>query len=448
MLGAPFRGNYQNWPSVGEIDILEAINGVNTVYATLHCGTSPGGPCNETSGISGNTSVTAWGQWHTYRMEFDKSVSPQELRFYIDGSRFHTVRSDQVDATTWNDATNHGFFVILNVAIGGGWPGNPTSSTVSGGTMLIDYVRIYTASGGSSNPTPTPTPVSGGSNLALNRPVTASSTENNSYPAGNAVDGSTSTRWSSAFSDPQWLRVDLGSTQTINRVVLRWETAYGRDFQIQTSNDGNNWTTIRTVSGNTSTTNDLSVSSSGRYIRMYGTARATQWGYSLYEFEVYGSGSIAPTPTPTSVPAPTSTPSSGGRDAYSTIEAESYNTQSGTQTEATSDTGGGLNVGWIANGDWLRYDNVNFGSSSPITVQARLASGVSGGASGLVEFHLDSRTGPTIATIAIGNTGGWQSWTTVPMNTSSVTGTRTVYIVFASGQSSDFVNINWFYFTR
>ncbi len=179
---------------------------------------------------------------------------------------------------------------------------------------------------------------------------------------------------------------------------------------------------------------------------MYGTSRATEWGYSLYEFEVYGDGGSSPTSTP--VPQPTATPSGGGRDAYSTIQAESYNTQSGTQTETTSDTGGGENVGWIANGDWLRYDDVNFGSASPVTVQARLASGVSGGASGMVNFRLDSVSGPTIASIAIGNTGGWQSWTTIPMNTSSVTGNHTVHIVFSSGQSSDFVNINWFVFTH
>src|SRR5947207_3277905 len=65
-------------------------------------------------------------------------------------------------------------------------------------------------------------------NLALNRPVIVSSTENGSFPASAAVDGSTTTRWGSAFSDPQWIYVDLGATTTISRVILRWETAYGR----------------------------------------------------------------------------------------------------------------------------------------------------------------------------------------------------------------------------
>jgi hypothetical protein len=105
------------------------------------------------------------------------------------------------------------------------------------------------------------------------------------------VDGNTGTRWSSAFSDPQWLEVDLGSSQSICQVTLDWETAYGKAFQIQTSTDNSTWTTIYSTTAGTGGIQSLSVSGSGRYVRMYGTARGTQWGYSLWEFQVYGSGS-------------------------------------------------------------------------------------------------------------------------------------------------------------
>ncbi|MFJ4799228.1 family 20 glycosylhydrolase [Kitasatospora purpeofusca] len=136
-------------------------------------------------------------------------------------------------------------------------------------------------------------------NLARNRPTTASSTETADFPAAFATDGDGGTRWSSGYADPQWLQVDLGSAQTVNRVVLRWETAYGRAFRIEVSDDGTTWRTLRSVTAGTGGVQDLTgLSGSGRYLRMYGTARGTSWGYSLYEIEVYGptggTGALAP----------------------------------------------------------------------------------------------------------------------------------------------------------
>jgi hypothetical protein len=127
-------------------------------------------------------------------------------------------------------------------------------------------------------------------NLAKGKTATASSSENSSLGPANAVDGNTSTRWSSAFSDPQWLKIDLGATHTVTKVVLRWEAAYAKAFQIQMSSDGTNWgSPIYSTTTGTGGTQTLTVNGSGRYIRMYGTKRATQYGYSLYEMEVYGS---------------------------------------------------------------------------------------------------------------------------------------------------------------
>jgi F5/8 type C domain-containing protein len=79
--------------------------------------------------------------------------------------------------------------------------------------------------------------------LSQGQPATASSVQSASFPASAAVDGNAGTRWSSAFSDPQWLEVDLGASASISQVVLEWETAYATAFQIQTSPDGTNWTT-------------------------------------------------------------------------------------------------------------------------------------------------------------------------------------------------------------
>jgi hypothetical protein len=300
MLGAPYRGNYQNWPSVGELDIMENVQGRNQVWATMHCGTNPGGPCNETTGIGSSTAcpgTTCQSGFHTYTMEWDRSVTPETIRFSVDGTQFHSVNANQVDATTWTNATNHGFFIILNVAMGGAFPdafgGGLDGDTRSGVPMVVDYVQVLSAAGGTTTPPP-----------------------------------------------------------------------------------------------------------------------------------------------------------SGTRDAYSAIQAESFNGQSGVSTESTSDSGGGQNIGSLANGDWALFRHVDFGSTGATQFVARVASGANAGVSGLVEVRLDSRSNAPVGSFALANTGGWQSWRTVPANISRVTGTHDVYLTFTSGQPQDFVNVNWFNFGR
>jgi hypothetical protein len=112
--------------------------------------------------------------------------------------------------------------------------------------------------------------------------------ENASFPPANATDGNTGTRWSSAFSDPQWLQVDLGQAYNISDVTLNWEAAYARAFQIQASADGTNWTTIYSTTTGTGGVQTIPVNGAGRHVRISGTQRATPYGYSLWEFQVFG----------------------------------------------------------------------------------------------------------------------------------------------------------------
>jgi beta-glucanase (GH16 family) len=289
MLGAPLRSGV-SWPGSGEVDILEDINGRSSVFGTLHCGTNPGGPCNESSGIGSGEHACPGCQtgYHDYAVEIDRSTSPEQIRWYLDGSNYFTLPQNRVDATTWANAVDHPFFIIYDLAMGGGFPGafggGPTAATVSGGQMNIDWVAVYNkGSGGGTTPPPS------GTNLAQGKPTTASSVENAGTAASAATDGNTGTRWSSAFSDPQWLQVDLGATHTINKVTLNWEAAYAKAFQIQTSNNGTSWTTVYSTTTGAGGNQTLSVSGSGRYVRMNGTQRSTQYGYSLWEFGVYGS---------------------------------------------------------------------------------------------------------------------------------------------------------------
>ena len=131
-------------------------------------------------------------------------------------------------------------------------------------------------------------PESPSGNLALNKPVTASSVQSG-LSAEASVDGEAGTRWGSDWSDPQWIYVDLGSVMPVNRVVLNWEAAYGKSYKIQVSTDAENWTDVfSTTSGDGGIDDIVFQSINARYVRMYGTERGTGYGYSLWEFEVYG----------------------------------------------------------------------------------------------------------------------------------------------------------------
>jgi beta-glucanase (GH16 family) len=309
-LGAPYRNDRYSWPAIGEFDVMENVNGTNAVWAVLHCGVNPGGPCNETLGLGASRAcpgASCQSAFHTYRFEWDRSVTPNQLRWYVDGEQYHSVSQNQVGEPHWTNMTSHaGYHILLNVAMGGAFPNGvagsatPTAATVPGRPMLVDYVAVYTRGGG---------------------------------------------------------------------------------------------------------------------------------------------GDTSPPPT-----TPPTTPPGGVRNAYATIEAESFNAQSGVITEDSRE--GGPSIGAIRNGEWAQYDNVDFGTGGVRDFLARVASGAGGGVSGLVEVRIDSRSNAPIGSFAIGDTGGWFNWRSVPGNVSNLSGRHTVFLTFSSGQPNDFVNVNWFQFRR
>ncbi|WP_034609562.1 glycosyl hydrolase [Cellulomonas sp. URHD0024] len=180
---------------------------------------------------------------------------------------------------------------------------------------------------------------------------------------------------------------------------------------------------------------------SARTFTASGLAASTAYTFTVRAYDAAGNRSGSSYPVTV-----TTTGTSTGTDATSRIQAESYNGMAGVQKQATQDVDGGQNIGWIANGDHVRFDNVSFGTTERRTFVARVASGAAGGVSGLVNVRLDSLTGPSIGSFAIATTGGWQTWQTVPANIVPTTGTHTVYLTFDSGQPADYVNVNWFTF--
>ncbi len=157
MMGSAFRDNIQLWPSVGEIDILETANGVNTVYHTVHCDQAPGGVCNEFNGIGTNAPFTR-GAWHTIAAEIDRSNpdwTQQSLNFYVDRQLTWSISPAglQNSQPVWQALAASSKMILLNVAVGGGFPNGisggqntPTENTIGGAGvgLEIDYVAAWT----------------------------------------------------------------------------------------------------------------------------------------------------------------------------------------------------------------------------------------------------------------------------------------------------------------
>jgi hypothetical protein len=200
--------------------------------------------------------------------------------------------------------------------------------------VLMLILTAVTPPAFSATASPSPT-----DNLALGKAVVASSVagkrrhrSRTTTAAENAVDGDTSTRWSSLYADPQWIYVDLGAAYTVDRVVLNWEFAYARSYQIQVSADAQNWATVFSQSNGDGGIDDISLAPvSARYVRMLGLQRGTQYGYSLWEIGVYGSSTTSTGSTPGSTGTSGSTTGS-----TSTSGSTSSGTTTGSDTSTTS----------------------------------------------------------------------------------------------------------------
>jgi len=231
------------------------------------------------------------------------------------------------------------------------YPGGVMCTT---GTANLSSASSSKTSTGNSSSTSSTGSV-GTTNLALNVPAVSSSDEGAGLAATYAADGNPGTRWASAQTDAQWIYVDLGSVKSIARVILNWEAAYGKSYQIQTSSDAANWTTIYSTTTGVGGKETLNISGSGRYVRMLGITRGTGYGYSLWDFEVYGNGatsSAASSSSKSSVAS--STPASSSKSsssAASSSVAATTNVALNAPVVSSSDEGAGVAAIYAADGN-------------------------------------------------------------------------------------------------
>ena len=284
-------------------------------------------------------------------------------------------------------------------------------------------------------------------NAALHQSITVSSADSVNTPGPAAVDGDPTTAWTSTAADPQWIAVDLGVTKDLSRVRLLWDTNYAASYQIQTSTDNANWTTVYATTNGIGGTEDILVSGRGRYVRLYATQRAGPGGYSLSEFSVFAQPQRPFGALVSTLP---------GR-----IEAENYDTGGesvayGNSTagnpggayrsddvgiESAADIGGGYDVGWINTGEWLEYTVDPVDLSAIYSIGVRVAAPAAGGQ---LRVRLN---GAVLGTVSIPNTGGYQNWQTITLPDVPVQGGLGNQALRLEVLNTGF-NINWVEFDR
>ncbi|WP_459755871.1 discoidin domain-containing protein [Streptomyces sennicomposti] len=292
------------------------------------------------------SSAAADPQWLQVDLGTGATISSVTLNWETAYATAYRIQTS-TDGTTWKDlyTTTTGRGGTENLSVGGSGRYvrlTATQRATQYGVSLWEFQVYGTAGTASACST---------ADAALGRPATASSTENAGTPATAAVDGDPGTRWSSAAADPQWLQVDLGSRQSVCGVQLSWETAYAKAYQIQVSDDGASWTSVYSTTTGAGATELISTTGTGRYVRVYGTTRATQYGYSLWEFQVFTGGTTSPPGDGATLlsykkPATAST----YQNANSCVDctpAKAFDEDPATRW-ATSDVNGWVDPGWIA----------------------------------------------------------------------------------------------------
>jgi chitinase len=282
-------------------------------------------------------------------------------------------------------------------------------------------------------------------NLAKNKTVSVSSTDVSAAASTTITDGFYNTRWSSNYNDNEFFTVDLGDEYNINQVKITWEAASAKNYEVQFSSDGTNFSTGKTISNNSALVNDqTALTGKARYVRIACSARNTVYGYSVYELEVYGTA-IAKPYWGTAISLPGKVEAEhydlGGEGvAYHELSAGNQYAQfrsDNVDLETCTDAGGGYNIGSAQAGEWLAY-SVDVSQTNLYDVEVRVATNQNGRT-----FHLEMNGQNITGSIQVPNTGGWQTYASIVIpNVQLQAGLQQLQVKY----DSEYLNLNYMNF--
>ena len=343
------------WPACGEIDVMEHINTGGNVHGTMHWQDHNNNYANY--GGSTSTSVT---NFHVYSIEW----TPSYIRWFVDGVQYH--EADITNGINGTHEFHNNHFIILNMAIGGNWPGFIVDNNAFPANMYVDYVRVY---------------------QQTSQPPSVVTVYQHCNFGGYAVGLPVGNYTLSDLQSRGIINDDISSVRVQSGYQVRMfqNNNYGGSSVLKTGDDA-----CLVDDGFNDATTSIQV------------AAATP-SFSL------------------------------------TVQAENYTAMSGVQTEGTSDTGGGLNVGWIDTNDWMAYGNINVPTTGSYLLEYRVASPGGG------RLSQDLNSGSLVlGQVNVPATGGWQNWTTISQTVNINAGTYSFGIFAAQGGW----NINWWRISR
>jgi beta-glucanase (GH16 family) len=389
----PTDSVYGGWAASGEIDIMESINQAGSVYGTLHYG----GPCCEQNTSSGGSyspgGVDFSQNFHVYTLEWE----PDVMRWYVDGILYSTKTSSQwyTNTAPENDRApfDQWFHFILNVAVGGNWPGYPDATTTFPQQMQIDYIRVYQ---NTENYAPS---------VSITNPA-----EGSNLPAGNILIEASASDIDGTVSTVEFYNgTTLLGQDTTSPYSFTWASVPGGCYTL----------TAKAI-------DDLGSSNTHTVHITVGT------GCGQQPFPDAGTPSVIPG----RIQAENFDHGGEGLAYHDTSSGNSgnkYRTTDNVDIESCTDTGGGYNIGWMAAGEWLEY-TVDVKYAGTYTLKARVAA-LDPGKTFYVAFDGVNKTG----NLTVPDTNGWQNWNTV---SKTVTLSAGVQIMRFYSNSADF-NLNY-----